>query len=881
MLRRVHKLVVRDIRKWVNESTFEFDDGVTLVKGLNGSGKTTLAMALTLTMCHSANSDRLKEALSPHRGGSPMSSVTFTADAGRFTITKVWGDRKKSTLKDEESGEIICRGMEAEDEVSRIAFGITEPSGNFSAANGLLFNLNKRIIGNLASLFFHAQGTLSDLLNMGEALRNIGLQVDEQELASAFRLVSEGAEKEAKGYVSSWNNDNSPHARARQDSKLVKAMAEVQTTRDRLNTAEQHEKDLIENQSRLLNLRSNVPTDEDWKQIRIDIEDLRASAEAHQALREKASAKFIALTEILAPLKEVLAERFRLMELVETNNEVLTEKVGQMNTKTALKEQAVRARTELEGRKRRASDELSIVDEWLLFNNHEAAIAIASNQHEDLTGKLAQLRETITRKSERQNEFEQLGAPTEEQWQTIRELRTKRETLSTQQNLNIEVLGATPEGLDLLADGEALTESGAAAEHLDIVWEGNQIVRIAPNLELEETIEEINAQLNVLLAELNAADVKELSERQQRKAELLVLIKQDEAILAALRPFEQLQEEIARLKKQMDGQPSKPTEDPPEGDLSEKKLALQARIEELQGQLDSAEASVSVSIAEAAAADADHKTAQEHLLNAQTSLDSHKLEHGPTDVLEEKERNAREAMESAKTEHQRLMDAKPLEEDAPKTKASNLSKQLGASEQRRTEVAKLEERVELMRNDALLSDLPELKANLHALESNMRMLQTDFLAYRFIMDAANEAREEAQAQSRSQITDQLDSLLRHVWGHEPQTTMKDDGTPHTIGGLDFSDESYGTREQYNIVLRMVLLGLLRFDEETGEPMPLMAPMILDDALVFADEGRLKRMKDAIVSKVGDDGTGLQGIIFSCRGDDYLDIANKTIDLDLL
>ena len=39
-----------------------------------------------------------------------------------------------------------------------------------------------------------------------------------------------------------------------------------------------------------------------------------------------------------------------------------------------------------------------------------------------------------------------------------------------------------------------------------------------------------------------------------------------------------------------------------------------------------------------------------------------------------------------------------------------------------------------------------------------------------------------------------------------------------------------------------------------------------------------RMNNALVSKVGDDGTGLQLIIFSCP---YLDIANKTIDLDLL
>ena len=684
MLRRVHKLVVRDIRKWVNESTFEFDDGVTLVKGLNGSGKTTLAMALTLTMCHPSNSDRLKEALTPGRGGSPMSSVTFTADAGKFTITKVWGNQKDSTLKDEKSGEIICRGLEAEDEVSRIAFGITDSGGNFSGTKGLLFNLNKRIIGNLASLFFHAQGTLSDILNMGEALRNIGLQVDEQELASAFRLVSEGAEKEAKGYVTSWNRNGSPSARAK--GSLVNAKAEVQATRERLGKAVRHEKDLIENQTKLLNLSSNVPTDEDWKQIRNDIEDFRAAAEAHQDLREKASAQHISMSVMLAPIKEALTERLRLRALVETNNEVLTEKIGMMNTKTALKEQAVRTRTELEGRKRRASDELSIVEEWLQFNNHESAIVIASNQHEELTGQLAQLKEAINRKSERQNELDQLGAPTEEQWQTLRELRTKRETLSTQQNLNIEVLGAMPEGLGLLADGEALPESGAAAEHLDIVWEGNQIVRIAPNLELEETIEEINAQFNLLLAELNAADVKELNERQQRKAELRGLINQDEAILATLRPFEQLQEEIARLVKQIDGQPSKPTVDQPKGDLSEKKLALQARIEELQGQLDSAEGSVTVSIKEAAAADADHKTAQEHLINAQTSLENHELEHGSTDLLEENERKAREAMESAKTEHQRLMDAKPFEEDAPKKKATNLSKQLEASEQRQFEL---------------------------------------------------------------------------------------------------------------------------------------------------------------------------------------------------
>ena len=96
--------------------------------------------------------------------------------------------------------------------------------------------------------------------------------------------------------------------------------------------------------------------------------------------------------------------------------------------------------------------------------------------------------------------------------------------------------------------------------------------------------------------------------------------------------------------------------------------------------------------------------------------------------------------------------------------------------------------------------------------------------------------------------------------------------------MDFNDESFGTREQYNIVLRAVLLCLLQKGEEIEAGYPTIAPMILDDALVYADSGRLKRMKDVLQSKALE---GLQLIIFSCDGNDYADIATKAIDLDVL
>ena len=54
-------------------------------------------------------------------------------------------------------------------------------------------------------------------------------------------------------------------------------------------------------------------------------------------------------------------------------------------------------------------------------------------------------------------------------------------------------------------------------------------------------------------------------------------------------------------------------------------------------------------------------------------------------------------------------------------------------------------------------------------------------------------------------------------------------------------------------------------------------MLLDDALVFADQGRLSRMKDALKESVRKD--SMQIIVFSCRGADYTDIADKVHNLN--
>ena len=230
---------------------------------------------------------------------------------------------------------------------------------------------------------------------------------------------------------------------------------------------------------------------------------------------------------------------------------------------------------------------------------------------------------------------------------------------------------------------------------------------------------------------------------------------------------------------------------------------------------------------------------------------------------------ARENHEIAKKKHKTLRDNMELKENTPIRRADLLQKNLDSYDNRRAHVIALSERVRQLRNNSSLLEIPMLESEIIQIEKELKDLQKDHDAYQHIARIAEAEQIKSKAQSRSAISEEINRLLHHVWGGTVEIELDDQGKPDESGGLKVTDESHGSKEQLYTILRMVLLGEASNHQGTT--------MLLDDALVHADQGRLSRMKDVFRESIRKD--SMQLLVFSCRGSDYIDIADKVFDLN--
>ena len=213
------------------------------------------------------------------------------------------------------------------------------------------------------------------------------------------------------------------------------------------------------------------------------------------------------------------------------------------------------------------------------------------------------------------------------------------------------------------------------------------------------------------------------------------------------------------------------------------------------------------------------------------------------------------AEKSAADEELELADAAGLEARLGNARAvvTRLTKECGDLDEELT-------RLSALLDDRLAGDtydrLSEARARLEQAEARQASRQRAADAVDLLRKTLNRHRAEAQLRYVAPFRERIESLGRLVFGPDlaVEVTPQLNIASRTLAGetVPFQSLSSGAREQLSLLGRLACAQLV----QPGEGVPL----IIDDALGFADPERLARL-GVVLNRVGD---GVQTIILTCQ-----------------
>ncbi len=111
----------------------------------------------------------------------------------------------------------------------------------------------------------------------------------------------------------------------------------------------------------------------------------------------------------------------------------------------------------------------------------------------------------------------------------------------------------------------------------------------------------------------------------------------------------------------------------------------------------------------------------------------------------------------------------------------------------------------------------------------------------------------------------MNNTAGHLYGNGARITLNDDGFPETLmrrgrPAIKFAWESYGTREQLNLLYR---LALIRVIADEGDSSLCFA---LDDPLVNSDRVRREKILSHLTGLISN--RNHQALVFSCHVEHY-------------
>ncbi|CAJ9724356.1 SMC domain-containing protein [Burkholderia pseudomallei] len=866
---KLSRLRIEQLRKFRHPAEIaDLADGINLFVGPNEAGKSTIAAAIRAAFFERHRSSSV-EHLRPWGDGaaSPSIDIEFTVGGRPARLRKSFLQRKRCEL--EIDGQRL-EGAQAEDHLSELlGFGFAGrgPSGpEHWGIPGLLWieqGAAQEIDKPVAHAAEHLQRALG--ASLGEVASSSGDAVLDRAESARNELLTPATGQPRGEYADARKRESSLAAEV---ENLEGQVATYRSKVDQLATLRQEQ--------------AKDSAEQPWQALRVDeraaqakLDEVGTVEKSLQAVREKIGqtaqrqALLVANLETFDQQERDFAAREK--DLDEAQAQVTAAEAAHTSSKARNEQsqasfdvarrvlslarqeenrrnQAARVeelRAQIGGAEKKLA-EADIEQEALLAARRAvAATELLDDDLKALRKQAAQLREL---------EIRQAAAATR-----------LRYGLEPGRELRIGSAVWTDDGEALITEPTTLVLPGIGS--LEIIPGGSDLAEVAR--ELRSVTERQAAMLERLgLSSLEAAETRRETHR-GHEAEA----KTREATLKILAPagVDALRGELVVLRARLDECEKRLAELPPRPDDADRLPSVdEAEVAEETSRRDLERRGEELNQAHIAAANAQSalEAAQREVKAVQAKLEApdraERLRKAQADLLEVKAESARNADEIETLEAE-ISAARPevLLQDIKRWRASAEALER-AYDDRRVRIERLEAELQALGAQGIEEQRADVARELEQTRRRVAEMQRRANALDHLLELLR--------RKRAAVTQRLHAPLQRHLNHYvqllfPQATLElgEDFVPRMLNRPeaevgDFHDMSFGAREQMGVISRLAYADLL---QEAGRPTLIM----LDDALVHSDDGRLGQMKRVLF----DAATRHQILLFSCHPEKWRDL----------
>ena len=872
---KLRKLSVNQFKRFTEPTRLgELCDGLNLVVGPNELGKSTLLDALRAVLFerNSSRAQQIKALQNDRSGAAPVIELVFEVNGAEYTLTKRFVNSPYARLQCPDG--TLLEADAAENRL-RSLLGFAE-AGNRGATSetlgmwGVLWVQQGQSFGSpnlpesaLASLSAGLESEVGTVLG-GRRGRELPQVIEQQrgELVTARRRQPRGEYKDTLEHVSEMEQRLVGQQQQQLEiSETLEQLAEEEARLTRLEDGSQDRIDQEELTQAQEQLGEVMRHDLQLEAARSELQNRQAQLEQAQRVQSERTSR---REELKTDQEQLRLESERLGELQQQEREslVVLDELRQAGTKAeAAAESAMQSETSLRG----ILDRIS-----------------RSAELRDLLRRQSDLEAAQERLADAQSQAEQIQV-TDESLQRIRQAAEIADKANAQlrvaaTRISFEIPSDLLAGFE--ADGAPLTDPPATIEAVEPIMitipeRGRLLIEpaVADRDQLLRSERDARSELHAALNEIGAqslADAQVLRD-QRRDHEFAAGAAQQE--LARLAPPSgelTLQPRIDELRQSLAAVlPEGATDQLPQRDYAE--AALQSAQTELQKARDEERIAREAVDGRARAVlklSVEVRTL-ENTVDSQTELVERRQEGLQSDAESVSDQQIAEASDTAAkavTKQQQTVSA--LEEDwsaSARTQLEARISRLNSAIERRAssrvetkiETVRLRERVEAHDSAGIDEAIEHTQHELEQAKRQCDRIERELEVLDLLAQTLRAAESEARERYLAPVVDRVHPYLQMLFPNA-EIGMDEDlnitGMSRRAGYEESFDHlSMGTQEQIAVLVRLAFAEML---VDQGAP----AAVILDDALVFSDDKRMRLMFD-ILSHAAQ---RVQIVVFTCR-----------------